>query len=306
MNEFERILSDGLAVLSKPLRDMGLSPTQADGVIHDIRSLHLPGLLSLLATPDRFGEPFGETLLAEASEAVSRVPDIEKQGLSFGDVNAILTGIFRRRSVSDNVHLHEQLRTLVLETALKELGRRVGVMVTPEQADALMRLLATGDLYTDISASTAAFLQVVEVLPAQLIENTIRLPDVLTCLLRDLGNDLQDVPGFISSVLRDMTARSRPAMKKTLLCLYRFAPLESVLGLLGELIRPDNETVRILIVIYARSNGIPLNESDLDVLRTSVLRTEDPDLGPVLITALRRLEEQYGSDGFPKVLKTMA
>ncbi len=49
-------------------------------------------------------------------------------------------------------------------------------------------------------------------------------------------------------------------------------------------------------MLYARSAGIPIEDDDLDVLRESVFNRDAPDLGPTLLTAIERLEENLGRD----------
>ncbi len=88
--------------------------------------------------------------------------------------------------------------------------------------------------------------------------------------------------------------------------LYRFATPASVAKTVAELISPENESVRLALIIYARANGIPLDEQDLDTLRDHFLNTENPDLGPVLASALTHFVNQNGKNRLSQVLSQLA
>jgi hypothetical protein len=70
------------------------------------------------------------------------------------------------------------------------------------------------------------------------------------------------------------------------------------------IIAPDNETVRLAILLYARTHGIPLTPEGLDALRDGPLDSRDPDLGPALAAGVRALSAQRG--GEPGVIAVLS
>lgn len=76
--------------------------------------------------------------------------------------------------------------------------------------------------------------------------------------------------------------------------------------MISDLIRPENRYVRLALVVYARGNGIPLEDSDVDVLRNNVFNTNHPDLGPVLVAAVDRYLDKRGSAELVTALRQLA
>jgi hypothetical protein len=52
--------------------------------------------------------------------------------------------------------------------------------------------------------------------------------------------------------------------------------------------------VRLAILLYARFNGVPIEERHLDRLHDEVLNPEDPNLGPALRDAVDLLAQRHG------------
>src|SRR5262249_49937993 len=124
------------------------------------------------------------------------------------------------------------------------------------------------------------------------------LPDALVHdLLTTPSRHLAIARGLIADVLAlNRVAHGEEGLfRHTLRALHRSAVLSAGAGALDRLVRPENRTARLAIVLTARYHGVPLEASDLDLLRRAIDR-EAPDLGPLLARVVERLVQTYGRD----------
>jgi hypothetical protein len=74
------------------------------------------------------------------------------------------------------------------------------------------------------------------------------------------------------------------------------AATKEVAETLRALIGPENRTIRLAILIYARTQGVDIDEEDLDALYQAI-DPANPDLSPLLNRGLDRLTTQYSGAG---------
>ena len=75
-------------------------------------------------------------------------------------------------------------------------------------------------------------------------------------MAQDLGSGLFGIPKILKDLGDDGKLDDTPAiLSKTLGVLYSFATIGSTVEMIQELIKPEHESVRLAIVIYARTNG---------------------------------------------------
>jgi hypothetical protein len=65
--------------------------------------------------------------------------------------------------------------------------------------------------------------------------------------------------------------------------------VETIRALIG----PENQTLRLAVLVYARTQGVDLDEKDLDALFRALDPTH-PDLGVFLDRGLERVTSVYG------------
>jgi hypothetical protein len=308
MGKFDRLLDKGLEKLSEKLISDGDTPEEVEELGGLIEGLNFPALLGLLGTSKTSSGQLGEDLLNDAAADVESAAPAP--GVSADDVKRLLTGVFRHQGKPSDVSLpglgDGDLRDKVFDKGVEALAKRSGIPITPAQAKKIANLLATGEFFRDIGSATAAILFTVRGLPVALVRDVPRFPLALIRLplavTRDLSGTAFSVPAVFSD-LRDGKLDDPPVvLKHTLTALYSSASIGSISEMIRTLIQKDNETVRLAIIIYARSNGIPLEEEDLDALRDSVFNTDDPDLGPVLIQAVERFDTNFDRDSLKRVL----
>lgn len=160
--------------------------------------------------------------------------------------------------------------------------------LTPGQAREVAGLLRQPDAVAlDVADGAGAVAGLLPGLPGALVH------DLLTTPSRHLA--------IARGVIADVLALNRVAhgegglFRHTLRAFHRSAVLSASAGALDRLVRPENRTARLAIVLTARYYGVPVETSDLDLLRRAIDR-EAPDLGPLLARVVERLVQIYGRD----------
>jgi len=121
----------------------------------------------------------------------------------------------------------------------------------------------------------------------------------------DLLDLLRSIPQVAADLRDGKLDRPPPTMARALAVLYGFATVGEIRDLLKRLLAPENRSVRLALLLYARTNGFDVEEHDLDVVYKSLLAGDRPDLGPVLADALEFLEKRYGGDELNVVLQAL-
>ena len=180
--------------------------------------------------------------------------------------------------------------------ALEKIAEEKGIPVTVERAQAVIDLLLSGDLYGDLASGVAVVLHVIPGAPLNLHGDVVHLPQLIPALIVGVTQDLSDSPHLIVSVTRDLKdgrldSRHR-VMTHTLRVFFRLATAASLVETIRTLLGPDYQTFRLAVIVFAASQGIRLDEQDLDRLRVA-LDPSNPDLGPLLESAFSQLLARY-------------
>ncbi|MBW2268740.1 MAG: hypothetical protein JRH16_09190 [Deltaproteobacteria bacterium] len=306
MSQFRRLLGRGLDELEARLTESGGS-TDADELTHLVGALNFPGLVALLGASETAGAPDADAELDEVAASVAG--RMSKPDVSTDRIRSILTNTLQRGEPQVGEDDDRGLRDDILEQAVEELASRAGVPVTPEQARKAAELLATGEFFRDVGEATAAVMFLVRGLPVALrsdMHGAWRTGRVVVAIVKDVGRGVFDVPAILAD-LRDGKLDDPPViLGHTFRALYGFASLRTTAETIQELIKPENESVRLAIVVYARANGIPLEDGDLDVVRETVFNPDAPDLGPALTRGVERLARDRDMGDIKVILARMS
>jgi hypothetical protein len=186
------------------------------------------------------------------------------------------------------------LKASLIKTALD----RAHSPVTIDEAREILQLLRSGAVTSDVASSLQMVLRLIPELPRGLFADVLALPDLPSDLVDAIRNDVKDTSAMGPDGLMSLLTRLRDGqvdrirLQRTLRVLLNRATTKSVVETLRSLIAPENRTVRLTILIYARMHGVDLKESDLDALYRA-LDTENPDLGVLLAQGFDRLLGQY-------------
>jgi hypothetical protein len=94
-------------------------------------------------------------------------------------------------------------------------------------------------------------------------------------------------------------------LPSTLRVLLNRALPRDIAETLRALIGPDYRTVRLAVLISARTHGVDIDERDLDALHAAI-DPDNPDLATVLNRGLDRLQSQYQAAGALAILRRLA
>jgi len=306
LKEFERWLAEGLRRLDDHLRERGASEVEAERSRAQLEALPLAGLLAFLAgaaVSADGGEPTGHEWISRAAASAS-----EGEELSPADLEEILWDILGRRHRPAEILTDPQLRRRLLERLIEKALAEANVPVTPEEVRRIAALLETGEFLRDFGSAAAAVVSVLPEMPLAIAGDVARSPKHVAQVTAALAADLGKAPAHVAAILSDLrsgrTASYPALLTRTLQQLYEIATLEAVVATLRAWLDPNNETVRLAILLYARAHGLPLEQGDLDAVLLA-LDAENPDLGPLLIAAWDHLEARLGPAGLANVLLSL-
>jgi hypothetical protein len=192
----------------------------------------------------------------------------------------------------------EAITPATIERALDEIGRLRGVPIRVSEVREVIQLLTTGEVIVDVATGLRAVLLLVPRLPLALTRDALTLPDLPREVAEAIRADLKDdAPRTLRDVIVDLhdgklDGRRRILTNTLHVLLGRATPgvlVETIRALIG----PENQTLRLAVLVYARTQGIDLDEKDLDALFRA-LDPDHPDLGALLDRGLERVTAAYG------------
>ena len=192
----------------------------------------------------------------------------------------------------------EAITPATIERALDEIGRLRGVPIRVSEVREVIQLLTTGEVIVDVATGLRAVLLLVPRLPLALTRDALALPDLPREVAEAIRADLRDdAPRTLRDVIVDLhdgklDGRRRILTNTLRVLLGRAAP-GALVETIGALIGPENHTLRLAVLVYARTQGIDLDERDLDALFRA-LDPANPDLGVFLDRGLERVTAVYG------------
>jgi hypothetical protein len=183
-----------------------------------------------------------------------------------------------------------------IQAMLTSLGTRQGVPITAAEAQDVVTLLTTGELFEDLGTGLAAAVRLGPQAPAALVEDVLALPelpqDLVAAIRRDFHDDPSRSPREVLVALRDGRL-DRKVMSNTLPVLLGLAAPQAVVDTLRTLIAPENRTLRLAVVVYARLHGVDIDVEDLDAVYRAIDPT-NPDLSSLFAQGLTRIRDKYG------------
>lgn len=75
-------------------------------------------------------------------------------------------------------------------------------------------------------------------------------------------------------------------LNNTLKTIYSAPEVGNTINVISALLAPENESLRIALLVYARLNNINLEQQDIDTVRDTILNRNEPNLGSLLLYVL--------------------
>jgi hypothetical protein len=172
-----------------------------------------------------------------------------------------------------------------LGKVFKEAGDKSPV--TGDQAKQGLGLIKSGELFRDVAFTVTTLFGFVAD-PARFSEPGARFRQFgegLVKLSTGVRSDLDPRLAFgrISKQMESIKSGQKPddpeLLRDTLKSIYGLPEIGDAIGAANALLQPDNESLRLALLVYARLNGINLTEEDIDKVRETILDRNNPDLG---------------------------
>jgi hypothetical protein len=187
----------------------------------------------------------------------------------------------------------EAINPAVIARVLEEVGRRRGVPIRVDEARAVVELLTTGELVVDVVTGLRTVLALVPRLPVAVARDVLILPELPREVVEAIRADLKDdAPRTLRDVIVDLYDGKLDGRRRILTNTLRVLLAETIVETIRALIGPENQTVRLAVIVYARTQGIDLDEADFDALHRA-LDPAHPDLGVFLDRGLERVVDTY-------------
>jgi hypothetical protein len=283
-NEFDRLVEQATTALQTTAP--GYTSNQASRLAEAVHELNFAGLIVLLAGKS-FAEPTGTDFVEDAASAVhgefGAHPSIDRQRIT-----ALLRHAFRKLRRPSDIEMDPAMRHMILESGLKHLSDRANLPhANKEEIAEIIRLLETGAFSGDASDVTQA-----------VYGSITGFPDDALGMLQDPG--LARWPAdTLRALCRDARSTSpangtTPVLQETLREFQELPPAGRTAAMLRGVLARENRTVRLALILYARSHGV--SDIDDDAIDKVVLALDPthPDLRPLLLDAADRLKTGYG------------
>lgn len=301
MDRFQQAWTRGLESARRQL--LGTNPAAA-ALAKRLGDVSFPGALTLLADPRKANQKKGGAFIADVAKAVGAQKGAQKLGLDEDGAHRLLTRLLVE---------HDGPSAADPDTvaALVRMGlASQGFTVSPKEAREVASLLQSGEFFGDLTSSTSAVFQTLPKLPAAILKDVPKLPTTPISLIGSLVADFHDLLGNLGAVVKDVAdgrLDTPPAtLRRTLGTLYGVASIATTRDLMRSLLDPKNRSVRLALILYARANGVPITDAEIDLVRDTVLDPNDPDLGPALAAALAFMKKRYAPEELDEVLGALA
>jgi hypothetical protein len=302
MNHFDHLLLRAVDEVKATDFRGNYSADDIKSTVDGIKRLSFSGLLSILgANAFEEGPDGGHTYLDAGATVVARDKVSKDSGIGKNQLVGFLKNVLQRRVSPSRLISQDQIRRAILIRAVQILANKAGIdTVSDQQVEEIVQLLETGKFFDDISSSTAAVISTVQGVKIDLVKDLspYNLSRVALRVGSVLPRDLGEATNFLAvEVLQDLFDNGQidhppGLLVHTFATLYDLATVESTANMVRSLIHPENRTVRIAIMIYARSNGVILEDKDLDAVYIA-LDPSNPNLTPLVTAATRNLSRRY-------------
>ena len=283
-NEFDRLVEEATYALQTTAP--GYTSNQANRLAEAVHELNFAGLIGLFAGKS-FAEPTGAGVFEDVASSLHREfgdhPSIDRQRIT-----VLVRHAFQKLKRPSDIEMDPAVRQKILEAGLNHLSDRAMVphASTEEIAD-MIRLLETGAFLGDASDVTQAVYGGIH-----------GIPDDALGMLRDPGL-IHWPANTLRALCRDARSSSAatgptPVLQETLREFHELSPVGRTAALLRGVLARENRSVRLALILYARSHGVSEIDDDAIDRVVTALDPAHPDLRPLLLEAADRLKTRYG------------
>jgi len=235
-----------------------------------------------------------ETFKKEAADntQISQVKDwakdegyLSRLDISDGSADKLLRSMLVEHNLPEELRNNPKIRDELKKAIIKRAGD--GFPLPPDEAERAYELIKSGEIIRDVFYSLNLIFGLI-IKPNRFSNLDDSFTDYLETLIglpHSIISDLNPKTAFdrISTQLENVKGgnpiNDPEILNNTLGTIYSAPEIGSLIEVINILFAPENETFRIALLVYARLNGINLEQKDIDEVRETILNKNDPKLG---------------------------
>lgn len=197
-------------------------------------------------------------------------------------------------SFLDNPKVQNLIKIAIINAFENEVADRMPV--NEGEADRIVQILLTGEVFSDIAFTLMQIITLGSI-PWSIRHRWTDFFDVLVDLPVAIVADIEPLAliGIFVDQLVNIANGEPPknpqVLNNTLKTIYSLPLASDVIKTSNALLDDRNETIRIVLIIYARLHHINLDQKAIDKIRTTILDAENPKLGEFLLYIIERAPE---------------
>ena len=217
---------------------------------------------------------------------------LAKLDISEDSAESLLNDILIDHNLPDELRNNTQLRNELEQVAKDKAGENSPLR--REEAEQVYELIKSGEVFGDLFYTlNVIFNLIIRADRFSNLDNSFKAYfSALTHLPESIVSDLDPVIAFNNISAQIKLAKEgepleNPAiLNNTLKTIYSAPEVGNTIDVISALLAPENESLRIALLVYARLNGVNLEQQDIDKVRSTILNRDEPNLGSLLLYVL--------------------
>jgi hypothetical protein len=217
---------------------------------------------------------------------------LAKLDISEDSAASLLNNMLIDHNLPDELRNNAQLRSELEQVAKDKAGE--SSPLSDEEAKRVFKLIKSGEIFSDLFYTfNVLFSLIIRPDHFSNLDNSFKAYiSALTELPKSIISDLDSNTAFknISSQIK-LAKEGKPLnnpeiLNNTLQTIYSAPEVGNTIDVISALIAPENESLRIALLVYARLNGVSLEQQDIDKVRNSILNRDEPNFGSLILYIL--------------------
>ena len=230
------------------------------------------------------GKSTDETRVTEVINWAKSKGHLAKLSISEDNAEVLFRSMLVEHDLPQELRKNKPLREELKRVALDKVGE--STPLHPDEANRVKKLIASGEVFHDIFYSFKVIFSLAKPDHFSRLDESFRgYIKAIIVLPRSILSDLNPDDAFenISAQIAQLKAGESPddivILDNTLKTIYSVSDVGNIIDVINTLLAPENESLRIALSVYARLNGINLEQQDIDKVRETILDRDNPQLG---------------------------
>jgi len=229
------------------------------------------------------------------SKAITWAKDngyLAKLDISEDSAKSLLNSMLVNHNLPDELRNNTQLKNELEQVAKDKAGE--SSPLSPEEAEQVYELIKSGEVFGDLFYTLNVIFNLI-IRPDSFsnLDNSFKAYfSALTHLPESIASDLDPDIAFNNISTQIKLAKeggpleNTAILNNTLKTIYSAPEVGNTIDVISALLAPENESLRIALLVYARLNGVNLEQKDIDTVRNTILNRDEPNLGGLLLYVL--------------------